>query len=361
MAQGGASPAAPPVNVTVDQLGDLLPDSFPGEDHQCAETFFKNFCLWVELHQRQFHNNNLRVSAIKYCLSKSAADWSQERLREAIRPNNPVPLPANLDALEQLFFQKFRVAKTRKQLRDELSILKYEPGVAPVHIKNNFLSIAQKLQMPNDEIIEKFLRLLPPQVRQFVATRQMQNLDQIVESVIQYQTLVECDEMVSAFKNVSFATYSAQCKMCDQAHDTTECPSIKALVEAEVLSHETMRSGNTSSYDDRNSSSRHMHEYGGGWNNQYPQNRGQSGYHTPRYDHGNGPLRAYHTTQADNYTNPNLPFLAQGVDSKHMSPAMPNLRDRSQIQNFTLTTPAGDTFQLVPQDYYVPRMISLVK
>ena len=171
MAQGGAPPAAPPVNVTVDQLGDLLPDSFTGEDHQCAETFFKNFRLWVELHQRQFHNNNLRVSAIKYCLSKSAADWWQERLREAIRPNNPVPLPANLDALEQLFFQKFRVAKTRKQLRDELSILKYEPGVAPVHIKNKFLSIAQKLQMPNDEIIEKFLRLLPSQVRQFVAQR----------------------------------------------------------------------------------------------------------------------------------------------------------------------------------------------
>ncbi len=69
---------------------------------------------------------------------------------------------------------------------------------------------------------------MPPNLRQFVVSRNTDNLDHVKLSMKSYQELIETDLVVNssiAFKNVSFN--DLLCGVCKQGHESSDCPSIK--------------------------------------------------------------------------------------------------------------------------------------
>jgi hypothetical protein len=131
-------------------LADLLPDKFSGEPscEDCDE-FFRKYKMWLEFHPTKFDTNARKVKAIHYCLSLSASEWWAGLTAAQI--------PANVAALEVLFFAKFRTTKTRQQLKAEIAGLKYEPGKPFRNMINKFQTLGNKLEWSNNVQLEKFM------------------------------------------------------------------------------------------------------------------------------------------------------------------------------------------------------------
>ncbi len=69
---------------------------------------------------------------------------------------------------------------------------------------NRFQVICNKLYWPVGVQIEKFLRILPMNLRQFVVSRAHDDFAEVALSVKMYQELIEVDTEAHIFKNVSF-------------------------------------------------------------------------------------------------------------------------------------------------------------
>ncbi len=144
-------------------------------------------------------------------------------------------VPATLNELRDVFFANFRVSKTRQELKKELKECKYVLGVSCLPMINKFQEICRKLDFPLEVQIEKFIRILPPNLRQFVVSRNTDNLDHVKLSVKFYQELIESDMVVNAsiaFKNVTFN--ETLCGVCKQDHEGSTCPSIKEMVDKQI-------------------------------------------------------------------------------------------------------------------------------
>ncbi len=229
MAQQGTA-AVPPVVVVFNGLADLLPDSYSGDDHSIdVEEFFGRFRQCLGIHQNRFANNADKVGTIKYVLSGTALQWF-----------NDIPqanMPANVNDLQRDMFAKFRIAKTRLQWKKELDSCKYVPGTSTLPMINKFQLICGKLKWPLPVQIEKFVRILPMQLRQFVVSRAHATFAEVTGSVKTFQELIEIDCIAHVFKNVTFR--GVNCTLCNESHKSLECPSPRSIIEMEVSSSNT--------------------------------------------------------------------------------------------------------------------------
>ncbi len=153
-----------------------MPDSFNGESfEQDYEPFYRNFRSWVFFHHQRFAANADRVNAFKYVLLGTALLW-WNGIAAANRP-------ANLDGSRNLFYAKFRVIKSRSELKKELQTCKYVPSVTSLTMINKFQQIITKLEWPLEVQIDKFIRILPMNIKQFVVSRDTATLEAVAVSV----------------------------------------------------------------------------------------------------------------------------------------------------------------------------------
>ncbi len=132
----------PPLQVNVEAISDLLPDSFSGtDDSVSSEDFFKKFVSWLGLHRHRFHDNTTKRGAFKHCLNGQALIWWTNLLGSQ---QPPVTVPD----IQAAFFAKYRYRKTRSQLKSELNQCKYQPGQSNIGMMNRFINIADKLEWP---------------------------------------------------------------------------------------------------------------------------------------------------------------------------------------------------------------------
>ncbi len=76
-------------------------------------------------------------------------------------------IPSTVNNLQCNLFANFRCAKTRLEWKKELEKCKYIPGTSTLPMINKFQLYCGKLQWPLPVQIEKFVRFLPMQLRQF--------------------------------------------------------------------------------------------------------------------------------------------------------------------------------------------------
>ncbi len=94
-----------PQIIVINGFGDLMSETFTGDNAEInVEEFFNRFKQWEQLHAERFHNDATKVGGLKYILSGTALQWYNDIPAAAV--------PADLDALQDNFFAKFRTEKT---------------------------------------------------------------------------------------------------------------------------------------------------------------------------------------------------------------------------------------------------------
>ncbi len=132
-------------------------------------------------------------------------------------------MPAIVNNLQRDLFAKFRIAKTRVEWKKELEKCKYISGTSTLLMITKFQLYSGKLQWPLPVQIEKFVHILPMQLRQFVVSRANTTFAEVTESVKTFQELIEVDTVSHVFKNVTFSDVG--CTLCNEPHKSLDCPS----------------------------------------------------------------------------------------------------------------------------------------
>ncbi len=114
-------------------------------------------------------------------------------------------MPATVNNLQRDLFPKFRIAKTRVEWKKELKKCKYIPGKCSLPMINKFQLYCGKLPRLLPVQVEKFVHILPMQLRQFVVSRAHTIFAEVTESVKIFQELFEVDKVSHVFKNVTFS------------------------------------------------------------------------------------------------------------------------------------------------------------
>ena len=130
--------------------------------------------------------------------------------------------------------------KSRSQLRHELGKLTYTPGCAITVLTKHFEKLSEELQMSDADKIESFLRMLPQQIKLFVAGQPNSDTIQgLCTAIKKYQNILEVAEHSTSFKTVSFLGDGTQdhelCNICNQVHTGDICQKLKDIISAEVL------------------------------------------------------------------------------------------------------------------------------
>jgi len=221
-----------PVNITIETLSDLMPEPFSGDDDTVdCEDFFKKYVSWLGLHRIKFPNDHSKVAAFKHVITGPCLSWWGTILQ--------LPMyPGTVNEIQQVFFAKYRHVKSRSQYKAELNRLKYIPGESCLGMINKFVVIADKLEWPEAVQIDRLIKTLPIQLRQFVISRNYDTFTEVKESIKRFQELIEVESVTHTFRNVSFAEEET-CGLCQSTqHKSLRCPSLKSLIEMEVSSKE---------------------------------------------------------------------------------------------------------------------------
>ncbi len=109
---------------------------------------------------------------------------------------------------QSAFFAKYRYRKTRSQLKAELNQYKYQPGQSNIGMMNKVITIADKLEWPVAVQIDRFIKILPMSLRQFVISLPNPDFEAVRESIRVYQDVIEVDAISHSFKNVSFVQWT---------------------------------------------------------------------------------------------------------------------------------------------------------
>ncbi len=142
-------------------------------------------------------------------------------------------MPATVNNLQRNLFVKFRIAKTRVEWKKELEKCKYIPSTSTLPMINKFQLYCGKLQRPPVQI-EKFICILPIQLRQFVVPRTHATFAEVTESDKTFQEIIEVDTVSCVFKNITFGDVG--CTLCNESHKSLDCPSLPSIIEMEVSS-----------------------------------------------------------------------------------------------------------------------------
>ncbi len=97
---------------------------------------------------------------------------------------------------------------------------------------NIFQVVCEKLEWPVNVQIEKFVRILPLNLRHFVVSRAYNTFIEVAESVKTYQELIEMDIVSHIFKHLSFEEIG--CSLFHKPHNSMECPSLVSIIEMKV-------------------------------------------------------------------------------------------------------------------------------
>ncbi len=92
---------------------------------------------------------------------------------------------------------------------------------------NMFQLYCRKLQWPLLLQIEKFVPILPMQLRQFVVSRAHTTFAEVTESVKTFQELIKLDMVSHVFKNFTFSDVG--CTLCNESHKSLDCPSLRSI------------------------------------------------------------------------------------------------------------------------------------
>ncbi len=101
-------------------------------------------------------------------------------------------------------------------------------------IINKFQLYFGKLQWPLSVLIERFVHILPMQLRQFVISRAHATFAEVTESIKTFQELIEVVTISHVFKNITFSDVG--CTLCHESHKSLDCPSLLSIIEMEVFS-----------------------------------------------------------------------------------------------------------------------------
>ncbi len=222
----------------VNGLADLLPDSYSGDDISIdTEEFFARYRQWLGIHNNRFNNTAEQVTEVKYVLSGTAIQWF-----------NDIPdadMPATVNNLQRDLSAKFRIAKTRVEWKKKLKKCKYILGTSTLPMINKFKFYCGKLQWPLPVQIEKFVHILPMQLRQFVVSRAQTTFAEVTESVKTFQELIELDTMLHVFKNITFS--DVRCTLCNEPHKSLVCPSLRSVIESSASPYHSCSSSDSCS------------------------------------------------------------------------------------------------------------------
>ncbi len=130
-------------------------------------------------------------------------------------------------------------------MEKELEKCKYIPGTSTLPMINKFQLYCGKLQWPLPVQIEKFERILPMQLSQFVVSRAHTPFAEVTESVKTFQELIEVDTVSHVFKNVTFS--DIRYTLCNESHKSLDCPSLLSIIEMEVSSSASPNDSSSSS------------------------------------------------------------------------------------------------------------------
>ncbi len=206
--------------------------------------------------------------------------------------------PATVNNLHRDLFAKFRIAKTRVEWKKQLGKCKYIPGTSTLPMINKFQLYCGKLQWPLPVQIEKFVRILPMELRQFVFSRVHTTFAEVTESVITFQELVEVDTVSHVFKNVTFSDVG--CTLCNESHKSLDCPSLRSIIEMEVSSSASPNDSSSSS-DSQSCSPNHdfsSHRY------RYTHISSSTSRSPRRFDRGHSPEIDYSQGRDYRYRSP---------------------------------------------------------
>ncbi len=101
-------------------------------------------------------------------------------------------------------------------MKVELNQCKYLPGQSNIAMMNRFITIADKLDCPVAVQIDRFIKILPMSLRQFVISCPSPDFEAVIESIRVYQDMLEMDVISHSFKNISFA--EDNCTLCVKEH-----------------------------------------------------------------------------------------------------------------------------------------------
>ena len=230
---------APPVvqvACDVNPIGDLMPEAFSGSGDEDTEDFWRKFCTWTSLHETQIPRQQDKVSNFVHCLSKHALIWFNDMQYDHLKALKPNACN-NTDQLKVAFYAKYRIQKTRKQLKTELAGIKYEIGQSAQVMINRFQIIANKLGYSNEIQILKLISIMPPSLKQFVVTKETDTMDHIQTSIEKFQEFIETETLSSTFKNVTFEESdqinTPNCSLCNKSHNSANCPQMIRKIIAE--------------------------------------------------------------------------------------------------------------------------------
>ena len=200
---------ARPLMVTVDSLSDMIPTAFSGNDSGVdVDEFFKRYVSWTVLHAAKFANPIEAIEAFKHVLCGTALSWWTDLVDEHATP-------VTMNRLQDTFFAKFRYIKPRSQLKGEIDALRYQAGQSNLAMVNQFVVLANKLEWPLNIQIDRFLKLLPVQMRSFILSQDINDFEHLMRRMRVYQDKVEIESVTHSFSNVTFATES--CGVCHNA------------------------------------------------------------------------------------------------------------------------------------------------
>ncbi len=141
--------------------------------------------------------------------------------------------------MQAVFFAKYMYWKNRSQLKVELNQCKYLPAQSNIAMMNKFITIADKLDWPVAVQIDRFIKILPMNLCQFVISHPNPDFEAVRESIGVYRDVIEVDSISHSFKNVSFVDET--CNLCGKDHQSLCCPSLKSVIEMETSIKETYR------------------------------------------------------------------------------------------------------------------------
>ncbi len=120
----------------------------------------------------------------------------------------------------------------------------------------------------------------------------------MTESVKTFQELIEVDTVSHVFKNVTFSDIG--CTLCNEAHKSLDCPSLRSIIELEVSSsaspNDSISSSDSHSRSPNRDYSSHRRRY---------RNGSRSTSRSPRYfDRGYSPEIDYSQGRDYRYRSP---------------------------------------------------------
>ncbi len=248
-------------------------------------------------------------------------------------------MPATVNNLQHDLFAKFRIAKTRVECKKELEKCKYIPGTSTLPMINKFQLYCRKLQWPLPVQIERFVRILPMQLHQFVVSSAHTTFAEVTESVKTFQELIEVDTVSHVFKNVIFSDVG--CTLCNEPYKSLDCPSLRSIIEMEVSSSASPNDSSSSS-DSRSrspncdfSSRRRYYTNRSCSTSRSPRHFDRG--HSPEIDYSQGRDYRYHSPDRNNnyrdrQYNPSY-YDRRYNNSNGFSPARSYIQDRNPNQH----------------------------